>query len=76
MEHARWNAERFLAGWTLGPKDAENKVSPYLVPWEELPTEIKKYDFDAAHNIPVLLSMIGKRVCRQSAGRQGIEPSK
>ena len=36
-EHDRWVAERRAAGWVPGPvKDTDRKISPYLVPWEEL----------------------------------------
>jgi hypothetical protein len=33
IEHNRWNAERWLAGWMLGEKNIKKKISPYLVPW-------------------------------------------
>jgi hypothetical protein len=65
MEHARWNAERFLAGWTLGDKDANRRRSPYLVPYDELPEGIKDYDRDTVHNIPRLI----KAARGQGAGR-------
>lgn len=51
MEHARWNADRFLNGWTIGEKDVAAKRTPYLVPYEELPDDIKQYDRDAVVNI-------------------------
>ena len=44
MEHARWNAERALAGWTLGGKNTERKVTPYLIPYDDLPKNIKEFD--------------------------------
>jgi hypothetical protein len=58
MEHARWNAERFLAGWSLGAKDVKLKRSPYLVPYDQLPDEVKAWDRDAVKNIPDLLRML------------------
>lgn len=67
MEHARWNAERFLSGWTPGPKDVARKVSPYLVSWEELPDNIRKYDREAVRSIPRLLSLTGRRIERGTA---------
>jgi hypothetical protein len=53
MEHARWNAERFLAGWRFAPgkKNIDAKTSPHLVEWGELPEEIKEYDREAVRNI-------------------------
>lgn len=55
MEHARWNAERFLAGWTLGDKDVAKRRSPYLVAYDALPDAIKEYDRDTVRNIPRLV---------------------
>jgi voltage-gated potassium channel Kch len=67
MEHARWNAERWLDGWTLGPRDHAAKTSPYLVGWDELSEDIKDYDRAPVRNIPSLLSLIGAKVCRRPA---------
>ncbi len=55
MEHARWCAERSLAGWTLGPSDKPRQVSPYLVPYDQLEDKIKEYDRAAVRSIPKLL---------------------
>ncbi len=58
-EHEAWMAERLAAGWTKGPRDAERKTSPYLVPYADLSEEIKEYDRDAIRNIPRLARMVG-----------------
>ena len=55
MEHARWCAERFLSGWTLGPVDKPRQVSPYLVPYEQLEEQIKDYDRALVRSIPKIL---------------------
>lgn len=72
MEHARFKAERFLAGWTLtrGPRDVARRFSPYLVSWEELSENIKAYDRDFARRIPHFLDMIGQKVYRQPSGKE------
>lgn len=68
MEHNRWNAERFLGGWTKGkcaPEDKERlRITPYLVPWEELPNDIQEYDRDAVREIPAHLERIGRKAVR------------
>lgn len=58
LEHIRWNAERWLAGWRHGPpgKKAE-RISPHLGPWSDLDPSIKKYDYDAITQIPERLGM-------------------
>ncbi len=66
MEHTRWNAERFLAGWSHAPgkKSIENKTSPWLVGWDALPEEIREYDREAVRNIPHLVQMSGRCLVR------------
>lgn len=65
MEHARWNAERFLAGWQHGEeKSIEEKISPYLVPYDNLAEEIKEYDRAVVRDLPMILSAIGEEIVR------------
>lgn len=64
MEHARWTSERFLDGWSLGPRDPKKKTSPYLVEWEKLPDNVKEYDRDAVRAIPELLAKAGFEIYR------------
>jgi len=68
MEHDRWVAERLLAGWMPGPKEAGRRFSPYLVDYTELPDHIREYDREAVRNIPALLAMAGKKMVRKSKG--------
>lgn len=61
LEHDRWVNERLAAGWTLNRDSAESdpkrKTSPYLVPYDELEDEIKKYDRDAARQLIPLVEI-------------------
>ena len=65
MEHGRWNAERLLAGWTLGPRDVLKKKSPYLVSWAELAEEVREWDRQTVRRIPRLLKEYGYEVFRK-----------
>ncbi|WP_310601176.1 NAD-binding protein [Desulfobulbus sp.] len=57
MEHARWNAERFLAGWTPGEhRDPIKKVSPHLKAWKEIDEPIKDYDRNTVIKLPDMLT--------------------
>jgi hypothetical protein len=72
MEHGRWTIERLRSGWRYGPvRDPANKVSPYLVPWEDLTKKVKGYDRDAVKNWLSLLKKVGLEVygLRKSRGR-------
>ena len=63
QEHEAWTAERIANGWVAGDHvDAEKKITPYLVPYEKLPDQIKQLDRDPVENIPILLSRIGMGV--------------
>jgi len=73
MEHARWNVERLLDGWKWGEKkDVMKKISPYLVPWSELPDEVKEWDKQTVRNIPELLARVRMEIRRQYAGNGAV----
>ncbi|HEX3289304.1 MAG TPA: NAD-binding protein [Mycobacterium sp.] len=63
-EHKRWISERLESGWRLGPKDVDQKRSPYLVPFEELPDDIADADRDAVRQIPGALALVDLKVVR------------
>lgn len=62
LEHEDWMRERLSRGWKLGERNAEQKTSPYLVPYDQLSEEIKDYDRDAIRNIPALVDRSGMAV--------------
>jgi len=68
LEHTRWIEERKNSGWKYSPnkKNLKKKTSPYLVPWDQLPDDIKELDRDTVRNIPVLLSKAGFKVYREN----------
>jgi hypothetical protein len=64
MEHDRWVAEKFLEGFSVGPRDLARKTSPYLVAWDELEEKIGDYDRQAVRGIPELLASAGFEIYR------------
>ena len=69
MEHARWIAEKVLEGWRLGPSDKANRISPYLIPYDELSEEIKEYDRQPIRKMVELLrDKMGKGIKRIEDG--------
>lgn len=65
MEHGRWNVERLKSGWKYGAKkDAEKKISPYLVEWDALTDEVKGYDRENVNNWPKILASVGLEIYR------------
>jgi len=63
-EHDRWIAERLADGWSSGDKDTENKKTPYLVPFADLPHDIAEYNRIFVRDIPTLLASVGLQVIR------------
>lgn len=67
MEHARWNVERLLDGWKWGEeRDVIKKTSPYLVPWSDLPDDVKEWDRETVRKIPEILARVGLEVHRKA----------
>jgi hypothetical protein len=63
FEHDEWIQERVGSDWKFGEvKNAKKKISPYLVPYDELTEEIKDLDRDPVRNIPNLLGMVGMAI--------------
>jgi hypothetical protein len=63
MEHSRWTKERLIDGWKQGKnRDVDNKISPYLVPWIELPEDAKEWDRETVRQIPELLAQVGLEI--------------
>jgi len=66
IEHKRWREERERAGWKhkKGPKNIKKKTSPYLVPWNELPEEIKKINRNTVRAFPSFLAKTDFQIYR------------
>lgn len=65
LEHGRWNAERITSGWRYGKvRDSRNKISPYLVPWKDLPDNIREYDRENVRSWPDLLAGVHMKIAK------------
>lgn len=66
MEHGRWVVERLGDGWVWSEtRDVAKKTSPYLVPWAQLPDNVKKWDRDTVLKMPKLLAQVGLEIHRK-----------
>lgn len=55
-EHARWNWQKILQGWAYGTKkDETKKTHPCILPWNQLPDNIKEYDRENVRLIPEII---------------------
>ncbi len=59
LEHERWVAEREGQGWTPGPRNPDERTSPYLVPWTELAEDVKELDRLFVRALPQVLAVAG-----------------
>lgn len=57
--HDVWAAGRIAEGWTLGEKkDADQKTTPLLIPYSELPESEKEYDRNTAlESVKLIIKM-------------------
>jgi hypothetical protein len=66
LEHGRWNVERLGNGWRSGkPRDDEKKIHDCLVPWSELPENIRDYDRHGVSAFPEILAKAGLEIFRK-----------
>jgi hypothetical protein len=66
LEHGRWNVERLRNGWRSGkPRDDEKKIHDCLVPWSELPENIRDYDRHGVSAFPEILAKAGLEISRK-----------
>lgn len=63
--HDVWAQGRISEGWTYGPvKDAQKKVTPLLVPYNELPESEKAYDRNTAMETIKMIILSGFEIKR------------
>ncbi len=58
MEHERWAAPLWMAGWTPGPRDDTRRIHPNLVPYDELDQGTKNYDIEQVRAVPMYLGLV------------------
>ena len=67
QEHEEWMQARLDSGWTYGEKkNTLEKISPYLVPYDQLSETVKDQDRDVIRSIPGLLGRIGMAVYQKN----------
>lgn len=65
MEHGRWNFERLHDGWRYGVRNDAQKIHNCLVPWSELPDDIRQYDINGICAFPSILAKAGLEIYRK-----------
>ena len=67
--HDVWAAGRIKEGWTYGEiKNTEEKTTPCLVPYDELPESEKEYDRNTAIETLKLIIKLGYKITRKDMG--------
>ena len=63
--HEVWAATRITQGWKYGEqRNDELKTHPCLVPYEELPEEEKKYDYNTSIGTLKLIIKLGFKIIK------------
>ena len=66
-DHDRWRARRGLDGWRYANvRDAREKVTPQLVPWDQLKPEWQDYNLTRIEAMPAILARTGFEVSRKT----------
>jgi voltage-gated potassium channel Kch len=55
IEHERWAAPLWMAGWLPGPRDDARRIHPNLVAYDELDQGTKDYDIEQVKALPTYL---------------------
>jgi hypothetical protein len=63
-EHERWMRDRIAHGWTAGPRNRDERTTPYLVDYCELADDVRELDRAAVRAIPALLHEAGLGIQR------------
>jgi hypothetical protein len=64
-DHDRWRARRGSDGWRYGvPRNEGERVTPQLVPWEELESDWHDYNLTRIQAMPGILARAGFEVAR------------
>ncbi len=74
VEHGRYNHERLNAGWTLGPRQVNRLITPFLVPWSRLAEEYREWDREAVRAIEPALRAAGLGVAGRAASSSAVTP--
>jgi hypothetical protein len=65
LEHRRWLADKYLAGYSHGKvRDEDHMLHPDLIPWEELSETDRDKDRSNIRQIPDLMAMQELKICR------------
>lgn len=65
LEHDRWCNERRRAGWKYAPtRDERRRLHPALVPWDQLPEDVKEWDRKMIRALPRFLPRAGFQIVR------------
>ena len=66
--HEVWSLSRIKEGWVYGPlRDENKKITPCLVPYEDLPEEEKEYDRKTAFETIRLMVKLGYEIKKKES---------
>lgn len=66
-QHSRWCDERISAGWRYATDFSnKNKTHPMLRPWEQLPEQYRKVDYELPHKFMEMLAEHGYVVVKRT----------
>ena len=77
LEHQYWIEEREESGWVYGPKkNKKKKISPYMVPWDDLSEDVRNLDRNSTDFIIPALKKFNIFVIKSTTSERKEEPLK
>ncbi len=64
IEHKLWMEAKLKAGYKLGPANSGDKLNEYLLPWDQVPEDIKQIDRNLVKEIQLILECIDYTVIK------------
>jgi hypothetical protein len=65
--HEVWSQQKIIEGWKYGTTlSQEEKITPFLVPYKDLPEEIKQYDRNTALETLKLVIELGYNITKEN----------
>ena len=66
IEHERWMRDKMADGWRLGNLDQELKLTPELVPYDQLEEKTKEFIRKSLRALPMYLKELGYELYTKS----------
>ena len=77
IEHEYWYNDHKIKGWKYGKeKDIEDKITPNMVKWDDLPENVKEDNIEIIEQLPIFLKKVGINIIKVEKKKKSKKKSK